>query len=81
MRSAPIIGPDGRRERGPIRQRHAVYRLVGHGALAETPLLARLLEESSPCGVLENLANTLVGLGGALKVLESVDLASNSLTL
>jgi hypothetical protein len=55
-----------------------------HQALAllvtTTPATAAV-QQSSAGGMLKDLANTLVGLGGALEVLESTDLLANLLTL
>jgi hypothetical protein len=45
-----------------------------------TPATAAV-QQSSAGGMLKDLANTLVGLGGALEVLESTDLLADLLTL
>lgn len=44
-------------------------------------LAAAAGEESGACGVLENLADTLVGPGRALEVLVGTDLLADLLTL
>lgn len=56
-------------------------RLVSDGALAQTPLLARLLEKGGTGRVLEHLTDALIRLGRAFKVLECVDFSGDSLTL
>jgi hypothetical protein len=58
-------------------------RLEDH-ALLRLPALSAATgarHESGACGMLENLTDTLVGLGGALKVLVGADLLANLLTL
>ena len=72
-----------RRQEGP-QKRSAVYR-VGDRKIRlqdEAPLLLLLLgQESSTCGMLEDLANTLIGLCGTLKVFVTTNLLADFLTL
>jgi len=67
----PEAMPVVERELTPLRDR----------ALAKSPFLLRLLEQSSPCSILKHLAHTFVGLGRALQVLVRVDLLLESLAL
>lgn len=56
-----------------------MHHRLGDDALAL--LFPGLLEESGPCRELEHLADTLVGLGRALKVLGGLDVVGNGGTL